>query len=78
MHIDLTITLDNHTGIISISKQGIDQSKYYVNNLDDDSILLDVLRRAHDDTDRAQLKLCNPELYNKLFIDLPGKLFKQV
>tara|TARA_R110000772_G_scaffold34627_1_gene83964 strand:- start:643 stop:879 length:237 start_codon:yes stop_codon:yes gene_type:complete len=78
MNIDINIKLDSSTGMITISDPEEERSKYMVNNLEEDSILLDLIRRAHDDTDRAQLKLCYPELYNKLFIDLPGTIFKPV
>ena len=78
LQLDISIKLDSITGIITISDTAEERSKYHVNNLEDDSILLDLLRRAHDDTDRAQLKLAHPEIYKKLFIDLPGTVFKQV
>ena len=78
MNIDINIKLDPATGIITISDPEEERSKYLVNNLEEDSVLLDVIRRAHDSTERSQLKLSYPDLYKKLFTDLPGTIFKPV
>ena len=68
MNIDINIKLDSSTGMITISDPEEERSKYMVNNLEEDSILLDLIRRAHDDTDRAQLKLCYRNRYGKAYL----------
>ena len=61
---------DFSTGTIEIIRDGDVRSRYLINNLESDSVLLDVVRRNMDDIDRAQLKLTYPEQYSIIFKEI--------
>ena len=63
--IDVAWDFDN--GTIEIIRNGDVRSRYLVNNLESDSVLLDVIRQNMDDIDRAQLKLTYPEQFKQIF-----------
>lgn len=72
--LEFTISMewDFSTGIIKIYREGEIRSKYMINNLYSDSILLDIIRSDLDDTDKAQLKLSYPEIYDKIYVEMPA------
>jgi len=68
--IDMCVDFD--TGTVTIEKDGATHSKYMINNLHTDSVLLDVLRNEIEHIDKAVLKLSHPDIYQKLFVDIPA------
>ena len=72
--LEFTVSMlwDFESGIIKIYREGEIRSKYMINNLHADSILLDIIRSDMDDTDKAQLKLAYPEIYDKIYVEMPA------
>ena len=68
---------DFDKGHIEIIRNGEVRSRYLINNLNSDSILLDVVRRSMDDIDRAQLKLTYPEQYSIIFALSVGEYYRE-
>tara|TARA_R100000734_G_C3274701_1_gene69767 strand:+ start:333 stop:599 length:267 start_codon:yes stop_codon:yes gene_type:complete len=69
---NIDMSVDFNSGTVTIHKDGENHSKYMINNLHTDSVLLDILRDDIDKTDKSVLKIAHPDIYKKLFIDIPA------
>ena len=69
---EIDMSVDFDAGTVTIHKQGKSHSKYMINNLHTDSVLLDILRDDIEQLDKAVLKISHPDIYKKLFVDIPA------
>lgn len=73
----IDVTWDFESGVIQIERDGEVRSKYMINNLENDSILLDVIRNDIDDVDKATLRLTYPEIYNRIYALSVGEFYRE-